>query len=152
MGQRGGRVALTRSLVTPAPTAPTVPTAPAAPPEPPIARGGDPKCPDKAYRAAHGKECRCWEYATKRAALAEGCVESGEEAGVVPREAVEISVQRMIEDHIDERPVFERNAVTFWISDARRTPRLERPGLSAPVRRLHTGEPGPPRPVVYATT
>jgi hypothetical protein len=33
---------------------------------------------------------------------------------VVPREPVEIYAQRILEDYLDERPVFERNVLTRW--------------------------------------
>jgi hypothetical protein len=84
-------------------------------------RGAEAKCAEKPYLDAHlGKECRCYGYG-KRAAAAEGmleedCVPSGEERGVVPREPVEIFAQRILEDYLDERPVFERNVLSLWNS------------------------------------
>jgi hypothetical protein len=83
----------------------------------PILRGNDPQCADKKWHDDHvGKECRCWGYGTSTGAdegmLEEDCVESAEEHGVVPREHVEIFAQRIIEDMLGERPVFERNILT----------------------------------------
>jgi hypothetical protein len=85
----------------------------------PILRGNDAQCADKGWHDAHvWKECRCTGYATSsgatEAALEEDCVESAEEGGVVPREQVEVFAQRIIEDMLDERPVFERNVLTQW--------------------------------------
>ncbi|APR78495.1 hypothetical protein A7982_03842 [Minicystis rosea] len=83
------------------------------------ARGADPRCAERAFLDTHGsKECRCWGYG-KRAAgqegmLEEDCVPSAEEHGVVPREPVEIFLQRVLEDYLDERPVFERNVLSRW--------------------------------------
>jgi Protein of unknown function (DUF2723) len=83
----------------------------------PVLRGNDPQCADKKWHDEHlSKECRCWGYGTKTGAdegmLEEDCVESAEEHGVVPREHVEIFAQRIIEDTLSERPVFERNILT----------------------------------------
>ena len=85
----------------------------------PVLRANDPKCSDKKWHDEHiAKECRCWGYGTEsgvtEAVLEEDCVESAEEGGVVPREAVEIFAQRILEDMLDERPVFERNVLTQW--------------------------------------
>lgn len=82
-------------------------------------RGADPRCKDKPFRDGHaGKECRCWGYGTSPSAqegmLEEDCVTSAEERGVVPREPVEIFAQRVLEDFLDERPVFERNVLSLW--------------------------------------
>jgi len=84
-----------------------------------ILRGADARCAGRAWHDAHAaKECRCWGYGTSAGAvegmLEEDCVESGEEGGVVPRDPVEIFAQRIIEDMLDERPVFERNVLTQW--------------------------------------
>lgn len=88
-----------------------------------VARGGDPRCREKEWSAQHRSECRCWNYEARKASLSEDCVESAEEGGIVPREPVEMMVQRIIEDHIDERPIYERNALTFWIGDTKLNPR-----------------------------
>jgi hypothetical protein len=114
MGLRGGRAvraALKGNLVQ----------AGEPPPEPVVnvVRGGDARCSDKVWSSQHRNDCRCWNYAARKPALGEDCVESAEEGGIVPREAVEIMVQRIIEDHIDERPVYERNAMTFWVGDTK---------------------------------
>jgi hypothetical protein len=84
---------------------------------PPVLRGSDPRCAETAFRSEHvGKECRCWQYgATSGVAegvLEEDCGESAEEGSVVPREPVEVFAQRIVEDMIDERAVFERNVFT----------------------------------------
>jgi hypothetical protein len=84
----------------------------------PVLRGADPQCSDKKWHDEHnGKECRCWGYGTTASPGTEGmleedCVESAEERGVVPREHVEIFAQRILEDMLAERPVFERNVLT----------------------------------------
>jgi hypothetical protein len=85
----------------------------------PILRANDQQCADKTWHDAHvGKECRCWGFGASSGAteamLEEDCAESAEENGIVPREHVEIFAQRIIEDMLDERPVFERNVLTQW--------------------------------------
>jgi hypothetical protein len=85
----------------------------------PILRGEELRCEERVYREAHAKkECRCHGYGKSAAALEgmleEDCVSSAEDRGVVPREPVEIFAQRIIEDNLDERPVFERNVLTGW--------------------------------------
>ncbi len=84
-----------------------------------VLRGADPRCVAAAWHDAHAaKECRCWGYGKSAGAvegmLEEDCVESAEEGGVVPRDPVEIFAQRIIEDMLGERPVFERNVLTQW--------------------------------------
>jgi hypothetical protein len=83
----------------------------------PILRGADPRCAEQKWRDEHaGKECRCWAYGKSTGGnegmLEEDCVESAEEGGVVPREPLEVFAQRIIEDNLAERPVFERNTFT----------------------------------------
>ncbi|HEX7599976.1 MAG TPA: hypothetical protein VF316_00145, partial [Polyangiaceae bacterium] len=78
-------------------------------------RGGDARCADATFMKEHaGAECKCWEFAHKTGVWFEDCVQSADEGGVVWRDAVEIFAQRIIEDSIDERPVFERNVLTHW--------------------------------------
>jgi hypothetical protein len=86
---------------------------------PPVIRGADPRCAEKKFAGEHAsKECRCWGWGKSTAAqegmLEEDCVVSAEEVGVVPREPIEIFAQRILEDYLDERPVFERNVLTLW--------------------------------------
>jgi hypothetical protein len=86
---------------------------------PPVLRGADPRCAEKKFSDEHiMKECRCFGYGKRAAAqegmLEEDCVMSAEEVGVVPREPIEIFAQRILEDYLDERPVFERNVLTLW--------------------------------------
>ena len=88
-----------------------------------IVRGGDAKCKDEAWRREHRNECRCFDYTKRNGTLGEDCVYSPEEGGIVPREAVEVVAQRMIEDHLDERPIFERNTITNWIGNIKDNPR-----------------------------
>jgi len=84
-----------------------------------VVRANDPRCAEKKFSDEHlMKECRCFGYG-KRTGPAEGmleedCAPSAEEHGVVPREPVEIYAQRVLEDYLDERPVFERNVLTRW--------------------------------------
>jgi hypothetical protein len=78
-----------------------------------IVRGGDPRCAEYGFRSEHTvTECGCFGYAERKGKLAERCIHAAEEGGVVPRPPLEMFVQRVIEDHIDERPVLERNALT----------------------------------------
>ena len=84
-----------------------------------VLRGNDARCVEKKFLDEHiMKECRCFGYGKRFAAqegmLEEDCVQSAEEGGVVPREPVEIFTQRILEDFLDERPVFERNVHTRW--------------------------------------
>jgi hypothetical protein len=79
-------------------------------------RGADARCADEAFRKEHiGVECRCWYYGKSAGAVEEDCVYSTEEGGIVPREAAEILAHRIIEDVINERPVYERNQFTRWL-------------------------------------
>lgn len=89
-----------------------------------ILRGADARCADEAFKKEHIRaECRCYGYEKREGALGEDCVYSADEGGVVPREAVEIHAQRIIEDHLDERPVFERNVLTHWNGSVSSNPR-----------------------------
>jgi len=87
--------------------------------KPKVLRANDPRCADKQFQGEHMmKECRCWGYAERagitEAQLEEDCVMSAVEQGIVPRETVEVLSQRIIEDYLDERPIFERNTFTGW--------------------------------------
>jgi hypothetical protein len=108
----------------PAPRPPAAPGAEVTPPPPPrVVRGADPRCEDRAFRASNAELCRCLAQANGKAAPDETCVLSADEGGIVPRAPVEIHFERIIRRHIDERPVFERNAVTFWVGEAKTNPR-----------------------------
>lgn len=90
----------------------------------PILRGADPRCAEEPWKREHaGKECACWDLTLKTGVLQEECVMSAEEGGIVPRDRVEILVQRLIEDHIEERAVFERNVMTNWNGNVVENPR-----------------------------
>ena len=96
---------------------------PGGPSRAPVLRNADPECADKAWHDAHvTKECRCWRYGEEKGSLEglleEDCAESAEEHGVVARDPLEIFAQRVIEDSLDERPVFERNTLTSWSGPA----------------------------------
>ncbi|EYF03394.1 protein O-mannosyl-transferase family [Chondromyces apiculatus] len=88
-----------------------------------VVRGDEPGCVDAEYRKQHADACKCWDHAHRKSALAETCVVSAEEGGIVPRAKVEITIDRLIRSHIDERPVYERNAVTLWQGDQKTNPR-----------------------------
>lgn len=115
MGQRSGGLAGLAALLRPA----EADSAEA----PRVVRGSEPGCEDRGYRSQHGDACKCWGYTPKKTSLAETCVESPEEGGVVPRAPVEIGIERLIRRHLDERPIYERNAVTFWVADRKLNPR-----------------------------
>ena len=96
---------------------------PGGPSRAPVLRNADPECADKAWHDAHvTKKCRCWRFGEEKGSLEglleEDCAESAEEHGVVARDPLEIFAQRVIEDSLDERPVFERNTLTSWSGPA----------------------------------
>ncbi|MFO0760717.1 MAG: DUF2723 domain-containing protein [Byssovorax sp.] len=89
-----------------------------APLDEPILRAADARCEDAAFKKAHAsEECWCYEFSKKLGVDEEFCVRSADEGGIVPRAYIEVHAQRIIEDHIDERPVFERNTLTNWSSE-----------------------------------
>jgi hypothetical protein len=88
-----------------------------------IARGGDARCDQIEFSSAHPEDCKCADVRKTVFGLDEECVPSAEEGGIVPRAPVEAFAQRIIEDHIDERPVFERNTLTNWEGDAKQNAR-----------------------------
>ncbi len=88
-----------------------------------IARGGDPRCDDLEFSSTHTDECKCSLVRKNAYAIDEECVESIEEGGIVPRAPIEIHAQRVIEDHLDERPVYERNTLTNLENDVKQNPR-----------------------------
>ena len=74
----------------------------------------DVRCDDNEFRKGHSRECRCWFDPKKEPVYTEDCVVSGDQDGLVPRERVEIWLQHLVDEHIDERPLFERNLFTHW--------------------------------------
>ena len=87
--------------------------------EHPIVRGADPQCAQESYRNEHLEtDCRCWDYGKKAGFVEEDCVYSLEEAGIVPREPLEVHAHRIIEDVITQHPVYERNMFTRWLGDS----------------------------------
>jgi hypothetical protein len=85
----------------------------------PIRRSADARCEDPVFeKAHHNTECWCYAFSKKIGVDEEFCVRSADEGGIVPREYIEVHAQRVIEDHIDERPVFERNTLTNWSGEA----------------------------------
>jgi hypothetical protein len=85
----------------------------------PMLRSADARCEDPVFeKAHHSNECWCYEFSKKTGVDEEFCVRSADEGGTVPREYIEVHAQRVIEDHLDERPVFERNTLTNWSSEA----------------------------------
>lgn len=86
----------------------------------PISDGGDPRCRDAAYRRHHRHGCACWDYRERARAWDQACVPTVEAGGhVVHREARERKIHNLVTDHIDERDVFERNALTRWEGEAK---------------------------------
>lgn len=83
----------------------------------------DVRCDDAGFRRKHGKECRCWWDPKRDPVYGEECVFSADEGGVVPRERVEQWLHRIVEEHIDDRPVFERNLFTHWVNNIKENPR-----------------------------
>ncbi len=79
----------------------------------------DVRCDDADFRKQHGKECRCWYEAKRDPVYGDECVFSAEEQGIVPRERVEQWLHHLVDEHIDDRPVFERNLFTHWVGNAR---------------------------------
>lgn len=79
----------------------------------------DVRCDDGEFRKTHSKECRCWFDPKKEPVYNEDCVVSGDQEGLVPRERVEVWLQHLVDEHIDERPLFERNLFTHWNGNPR---------------------------------
>ncbi len=96
----------------------------------------DVRCDMPDFRKGHSKECRCWFDPKRDATYNEDCVFSPEENGIVPRERVEIWLHHLVEEHIDERPLFERNLFTSWSGNAKENPR----GWSGPQYQRISGE------------
>lgn len=89
-----------------------------------ILRGTDPQCRDDAFYKAHvGAECRCYLLGKKPGVVEEDCVHSYDEGGIVPLSPAEVRIHRVIEDVIDERPIFERNVFTHWEKNAEKNGR-----------------------------
>ncbi|WP_050431091.1 glycosyltransferase family 117 protein [Chondromyces crocatus] len=103
---------------------------------PTVVRGSEPRCDEPEFRKQNGEACKCWNAGRRRGAVEETCVLSAEEGGVVPRAKVEIHIDRIIRRHIDERPVYERNAMTNWVGEAKTNPR----GWNGPAYQRISGE------------
>lgn len=85
-----------------------------------ILDGGDPQCQDPSWRKSHRKQCHCWDYADVSRGNDGACVQTPEAGGrVVHRSTREQRIHALIADHIDERDVFERNALTRAAKPAR---------------------------------
>lgn len=78
----------------------------------------DARCDDPDFKKGHSKECRCYYDPKRDPNYTEDCVFSADEGGIVPRERAEIWLQHLVEEHIDERPVFERNLFTHSNNNA----------------------------------
>lgn len=85
----------------------------------PLTPQADAACESADYRKTHSKECRCWFDPKKDPVYTEDCVVSGDQDGLVPRERVELWLHHLVEEHIDERPIFERNLFTHWNGNPR---------------------------------
>jgi hypothetical protein len=118
----------------------------------PLAPRADARCEDAEFRKTHSGNCRCWTDPQKAPTYSEDCVFSADEDGLVPRERVELWMQHIVEEHIDERPVFERNLFTHWNGNAHDNVR----GWSGPDYQRISGEfalvnRGRANQVLYAT-
>lgn len=85
-------------------------------PQPATARivdGGDPRCREPGYRRTHPVSCACWNHDAVVWVWDAWCVNAAERGGIVFHTRYEIDAHRVIEDHVDERPVFERNVFTW---------------------------------------
>ncbi len=79
----------------------------------------DVQCDNNDFRKTHARECRCWFDPKRDPVYNEDCVVSGEQEGLVSRERVEVWLQHLVDEHIDERPIFERNLFTHWNGNPR---------------------------------
>ena len=102
---------------------------------PPIRRGKDRRCKQASFRRKNYHECACWDYYERPYRYNAKCVHAAEEGGMVPRSKIEMYAHTMIEDHIHERPVFERNIFTATYGK-HKNPR----GWSGPARLRPSGE------------
>ncbi|TPV96927.1 MAG: DUF2723 domain-containing protein [Myxococcales bacterium FL481] len=84
-----------------------------------IRQGGNRQCKDPAYRRKNRSKCSCWDFNTHKRSWDLQCVYSSEEKGIVSLEKREVYAHRIIEDHIDERPVFEGNVFTRRLGKAK---------------------------------
>jgi len=96
----------------------------------------DARCDDNDFRKTHAKECRCYFDPKKEPTYSEDCVFSADEGGIVPRERVELWMQHIVDEHIDERPVLERNLFTHSNTNAKDNHR----GWSGPDYQRISGE------------
>ncbi|TPV93607.1 MAG: DUF2723 domain-containing protein [Myxococcales bacterium FL481] len=80
-----------------------------------IITGGDPKCREAEYRRAHRGDCTCWDYNKYRRGFDHSCVFADEAGGIVRRHKQSTYAHRLIEDHIDERAVYEFGVFTRWL-------------------------------------
>jgi hypothetical protein len=81
---------------------------------PPIKRGNDPRCKKGSYRGKKDSDCDCWNYYQRPYALNEHCVHTAEDGGLAPAKKIDVYANRLVQDHIEERPIFERNVYTDW--------------------------------------
>ncbi|TPV93795.1 MAG: DUF2723 domain-containing protein [Myxococcales bacterium FL481] len=87
-----------------------------------IVTGGSKQCQDEAYRGENRAKCLCWDYNEYRRGFDHACVLSPEEQGVVRMHKQAMYAHRVVEDHIDERPVYELGVFTRWL-DGKKNPR-----------------------------
>jgi len=81
-----------------------------------IVRGGNEKCRNADYRRTHRRgPCYCWDYFDRGYEVDEHCVVTPDEGGIVPMRFGMINAHRIIDDHIDERPIYERDVYTSWL-------------------------------------
>ena len=86
---------------------------------PPIKRGNDARCKSASYRSKKDTDCECWNHYQRPYALDEQCVHTAEDGGMAPMKKIDVYANRVVQDHIEERPVFERNVYTDWEKKAK---------------------------------
>lgn len=85
-------------------------------PQAPIIHGGA-RCQDPDVRRDRKSRCGCDGIDVAPRRWDEVCVETAEDGGIVELTDREVKAHRLIQDHIDDRPVFERNVFSRWASE-----------------------------------
>jgi hypothetical protein len=100
-----------------------------------VLTGTEEKCKDKDYRTKQGDKCRCWGTDKEAYTRDDQCVPSLEGRGIVFRQAEEVLAERMVEDNINSRDVFERNIFTRWITGSKNSRKWDGPAYQRPSAR-----------------
>lgn len=113
-----------------------------------VVGGTHSKCSRKDYRKKNVDRCRCWNTDVRAHEVDEWCVPSMQEGGIVALALEEIYARRLVQDHIDVRPVFERNVYTRWMG--KKSPRKwDGPGHQRPSREYTMVNRGRSNQIVY---